>query len=142
VDLTEDQWQKYLGELRVGSGRYRAARAVGKTKASMGNWLRHHADRASEAQEAEAEALEAVESVLWEAAQAGEPWAVKLWLKERAPERWATTERGSRGATNVLVVSPDDLARLVQETGGAGEGTAAGPPGPATPPLALPPGPE
>lgn len=140
--MTEEEWQRYLGELRVGSGRYRAARAVGKTKAAVEGWLKRHADRAAEAREAEAEALEAVEAVLWEAAQAGEPWAVKLWLKERAPERWATTERGARGQTNVLVVAPEDLARLVHETGAVGGDTEAGSGGPSSPQLALPPGPS
>ena len=109
-----EKWGRYLGELRTGAGRHRAARSVGVTRKAVEAWLSEHPKEAAAAAEAESEALEAVEDRLWEAAVTGEPWAVKMWLERRAPDRWS--ERGAGGGGNgvTLVVDPGELLALAR----------------------------
>lgn len=107
-------FERYLGELRMGSGRHRAARSLGVSASAVSAWIKSagRESEAAEAQEAEEEALEKVEDVLFEAALAGEPWAVDKWLKHRAPEKWS--ERALAAGGQLALGSGSDLAGEVQ----------------------------
>lgn len=91
------------------------------------NWLKSRPLEAQEARDAEDEFTEQVEDKLAEAALAGEPWAINLWLKKRAPERWADRERVNVGG-NVNVValsSSSELGRMLTALGVGSGGTAS-----------------
>lgn len=95
IKFTRELKDRYLLLLRQGHGRYESARLVG---ISSGTVLRHvKADgvfRAATAA-AELEAIEPIERKLYESARDGEPWAVKMVLERRDPDRWKDTSRAT-----------------------------------------------
>lgn len=126
-DNDEDAWQTYLGALRVGEGRHRAAKRLGLTARAVSAWLKVNPDRQLDVDDAEDEAVELVEDRLFEAATMGEPWAVQKWLTGRAPERWKPESAGSRlsaGTVNFNILDPAEVSRMMREIStGSGEGS-------------------
>ncbi len=116
VLLDADTWSMYLGELRTGAGRFRAAKKVGLGARQITAWLKNRPALLEEAKDAALEAAEVVEDKLYEAAVAGEPWAVVRWLKERG-EGWSEPAAGTGGGLNVgtlnLLVAPEELSRMM-----------------------------
>lgn len=93
--------------LRQGHGRYESARLVGISSETV---LRHRKGdgkfRAA-CEDAELQAIEPIEKKLYEAAEEGEPWAVKMVLERRDPERWRDTSK-----TQVSVLHSGTVAHL------------------------------
>lgn len=83
----------YLALLRAGHGRIFSARQVGVAPSTVDKYRKASPEFAAGVAEAEEEASEPVEAQLYEAAKAGEPWAVKEWLAKRSPARWADTRK-------------------------------------------------
>lgn len=80
--------ETYLALIRAGHGRLSACRAVGVHPDTMRRFARHSEEFKQAMIDAEEEAAEPVEAKLYEAALAGEPWAVKEWLTKRNRARW------------------------------------------------------
>lgn len=108
--------ERYLDLLRAGHGRLSACRAVGIHPDTMRRFSRHSEEFRAAVADAEEEAAEPVEAKLYEAATAGEPWAVKEWLSKRATARWGDP------AHRVQV----DVSGTVEHRLEVGPGTAAG----------------
>lgn len=110
--------ERYLGEIRTGEGRSRAARAVGLDPRLVGKELMERQDLIDVIEEAEQEMTDKVEAVLAEAALAGEPWAVTLWLKKRAAPRWGDRDPGPAVQNVFLQINVADTegmtAKLLQ----------------------------
>jgi hypothetical protein len=111
--------QVLLGQLRVGRAFGTACKAVHCTRRSVLGWLERNPEAAAQSVEAELEATETVEEVLYESARAGERWAVEKWLDARAADRWAPVAAGAARGGGALVLDPGALMELEQETGTA-----------------------
>lgn len=109
-DDDPDLAERYLGEIRTGTLRYEAAKAVGVTARHVQLYAASHPEFADALLEAEGEAAEPIERAVYEAACGGEEWAVKLWLSRRQKERWG--EPKSQTTNNILLVNADDLSTL------------------------------
>lgn len=106
-----DLVERYLGCIRTGDLRYEAARSVGVTPRHVQLFAANHPEFADALADAEAEAAEPIERAVYEAAVAGEEWAVKLWLGRRQKDRWGETK--AAGTTNnIVIVTADELADL------------------------------
>lgn len=87
--LSRDELSAYLEHIRLGEGLHRAARKIGVDPRLVRQARKVNPEFDEMVKEAETEAAEPVESVLYSAALAGEPWAVQLWLKQRSSARWS-----------------------------------------------------
>lgn len=110
-DDDPDLVERYLGEIRTGTLRYEAAKAVGVTARHVQLYAASHPEFAEALLEAEGEAAEPIERAVYEAACGGEEWAVKLWLSRRQKDRWGEPKAGGT-TNNILLVNADDLATL------------------------------
>lgn len=114
-----DKWQEYLGAIRVGQGKHKAAARVGTTARKVSAWLKTRPEQQEDLTDAEDAATELVEERLYEAALAGEPWAVSQWVRNRAPERWKAEQKANGlnvGTINVLSgVDPEQLSNMMRE---------------------------
>lgn len=86
--LTHQEVSAYLEWIRKGEGLSRSARRLGLDPKLFRDARRANEEFDEAVRAAEHEAAEPVENKLYEAALQGEPWAVKLWLERRSPERW------------------------------------------------------
>jgi transposase-like protein len=84
---------QYLALLRAGHGRINAARSLGISPDTVRRYARASEEFRESVAEAEEEAAEPVEAKLYEAALAGEPWAVTKWLAARMRARWGEETR-------------------------------------------------
>lgn len=114
-DDDPDLFERYLGELRTGEGRSRAARAVGLDPRQVGVILSERQDLVEEVETAEQEMTDRVEAVLAEAALKGEPWAVVLWLKKRAAPRWGDRDPGPSTQNVFLQINVADTDAFTEK---------------------------
>lgn len=89
MSLTDEQKSKFLRLIASGHLRYESARAVQSSVPEVKRHLKADPEFASAFDDAQLEASEPVESVLYQAALNKEPWAVTKWLTARDKERWA-----------------------------------------------------
>lgn len=85
----ESEKRSYVALVRAGSGLVRSARRLGVSPATVRAARKSDAVFDADVRDAQAEAAEPIEDVLYEAAQRGEPWAVQMWLKGALRERWS-----------------------------------------------------
>ena len=95
-------WQMFLGYIRTGIPFGQACKGVKVSRRAMGVYLDSHPERAAEFLEAEADATEVIEAVLYEEARARQKWAITMWLERRDKERWAPTAQ-SEGPKRVIL---------------------------------------
>lgn len=107
-----ERWETFLGLVRTGKTFGSAARTVGMTRAAVAAYLSGRPDRARDFLEAEAEATETIEEVLYEAASAGERWAVTMWLERRDRDRWAPAAVGGAQGPAPIILDPSALREL------------------------------
>ncbi len=90
--FTPDVKERYLQYIREGSLPREAARRLDISYKTVQRHM--YADRSfkDDIEDAVAEAVEAVESVMHTAALAGEPWAVKDWLAAHNRTKWGKKE--------------------------------------------------
>jgi hypothetical protein len=81
--------QVFLKAISQGVLRFEAARRANTTVANVKRHLKADPEFAAAFDDAQLEASEPVENVLYDAAKRGEPWAVTKWLAARDKERWA-----------------------------------------------------
>lgn len=113
-----ENWQTFLGLIRTGQPFGLACTAMRVSRQAMNTYLDARPDRAAEYINAELEATEVIEQVLYEEARARQKWAVTMWLERRDKERWApAAEAGPRR----LVLDPASLKGMI---GTGSEGTA------------------
>lgn len=86
--LERKELERFLELVRKGEGLARAARRVGLDPSTVRKARRDNAEFDEMVRAAEAEAAEPVETVLYQAALEGQPWAVTKWLEHRSSERW------------------------------------------------------
>jgi hypothetical protein len=108
----EQHWQVLLGEIRTGMQLMTACKAAGVSKRALKEYVSTRPVRLAELSEAQEEAAEAVEEVLYAAAKAGEPWAVKMWLPAMNADRWGK-QAENRPGSGGLVLDPAELHELV-----------------------------
>tara|TARA_Y100001951_G_C11269431_1_gene257737 strand:+ start:582 stop:1070 length:489 start_codon:yes stop_codon:yes gene_type:complete len=88
-----DKRQAYLAHLRNGMGRKQAARASGVSIRTVQRFVNQNAEWEEDRDEAEAEAVEAVESALFDSATGGNVSAAIFFLTNRSPDRWVDKRR-------------------------------------------------
>ena len=88
-----DKRQVYLAHLRNGMGRKQAARATGVGIRTVQRFVNQNPDWEGDRDEAEAEAVEAVESALFDSATNGNVSAAIFFLTNRSPDRWVDKRR-------------------------------------------------
>jgi hypothetical protein len=88
-----DKRQVYLAHLRNGMGRKQAARATGVGIRTVQRFVNQNTDWEEDRDEAEAEAVEAVESALFDSATNGNVSAAIFFLTNRSPDRWVDKRR-------------------------------------------------
>lgn len=103
-------WQTFLGLVRTGIPFGLACKTLRVSRQAMNTYLDARPERAAEYIDAELEATEVIEQVLYEEAKARQKWAVQMWLERRDRERWApTAEAGPRR----LVLDPASLKGMI-----------------------------
>lgn len=132
VTFDAEKRAAYVALLRVGLGKLAAARECGVSNRTVLDWRKGDADFRAACEEAEDEANEPVERALYEAAGRGEPWAVKLWLTNRAGGRWqekAQVEISGR-VESVIEAGPllADVSRFAAELASRRAALEVGPP--------------
>lgn len=106
-------WQNFLGLVRTGIPFGLACKAVRVSRQAMDTYLDSRPERAAEYIDAELEATEVIEQVLYEEARARQKWAVTMWLERRDKERWApSAQEGPRR----LVLDPASLKGMIDGT--------------------------
>ena len=107
--------EAYLTLIRAGHGRVFSARQVGVWPGTVTKYRRASPEFDEAVREAEEEASEPVEAQLYEAAKAGEPWAVKEWLSKRSPDRWADTRKVEvSGSVSQVLEVGQGLGRVLE----------------------------
>lgn len=84
---------EYLRLIQAGYLRFDAAKRLGVTNTDVKRHFKADPEFQEALIEAELEATEPVENVLYKAALLGEPWAVKEWLTKRDKQRWADPDK-------------------------------------------------
>lgn len=87
--VTPDELAKFLEWVRKGEGLHKAARRLGVPYKAVEVAREAFPEFDEAVRLAEVEAAEPVETVLYQAALRGEPWAVTKWLEQRSKERWS-----------------------------------------------------
>jgi hypothetical protein len=88
-----DKRQTYLAHIRNGMGRKQAARATGVSIRTVQRFVNQNPDWEEDRDEAEAEAVEQVESALFDSATNGNVSAAIFFLTNRSPDRWVDKRR-------------------------------------------------
>lgn len=91
--FTPDRQRTYFDGLARGLTRSDAATLAGTTRQTLKNYRDKDPSFAEAETEAETQACELVEEALFEAAKQGNVEAIKLWLFNRAPERWKPAQK-------------------------------------------------
>lgn len=89
--LTAEQKITYFTLVQQGVGFAKAAKSAGIGPAVLKRYRRDDPDFREMEEASESVVVSRIESKLLEAADNGEPWAIKMFLERRAPERWAAT---------------------------------------------------
>ncbi len=103
---------EYLSLIRQGHGRQSAARAVGLAPSTLWRYALAHPEFARAIDEAEIEAAEAIQPVLYQKAREGQAWAVNKVLDNRLPHLWQDRRRP---ATEIHVKPAESLDELRAE---------------------------
>lgn len=111
--VTPEELTKFLDWVRKGEQLHKAARRIGVTYAAVRAAREAYPEFDAAVREAEEEAAEPVESVLYAAALRGEPWAVTKWLEARSKDRWKS-EASVRHTVDVNVEVGPRLARITE----------------------------
>jgi len=104
----------YLAALGKGTGRYKAAKAVGMSAEGVRDYARKHPEFAEEIAVAEMDANEAVECALYRRATEGNIAAICIWLFNRMPDRWAD-KRHVQHEGDVTIKTPQEIEAMQQE---------------------------
>lgn len=105
---------EYLALVRAGHGRHWSARHVGVSPRTVQRLVAADREFAAAVALAEEEASEPVEAKLYEAAESGEPWAVKMWLERRMQARWGAVPSVVKVEGEVTHEVGPGLARVAQ----------------------------
>lgn len=112
VKFDRDAKLKYVALLAAGHMRREAARVLGVSWRTVADHMQADEEFREEVEEAEAQATETVEKVLFDRAKQGEPWAVKEWLAKRDKQRW-----GDKVDVDVTVSGTVDHTIKVDQAG-------------------------
>lgn len=85
--------EDFVTLLRKGKLRFEACRQLEVTPTQVQYAYRNDPDFRADVDSALLEATEPIEGALYQAALAGEPWAVQKWLQHRDKERWGPQEQ-------------------------------------------------
>lgn len=113
--LNHLQKADYVRKLRAGGLRYESAEELGLLAEQIRVAVRDDSDFRAACQDAVLAANEPVESALYKAAIAGEPWAVTFYLKHRDRERWGEQTK------EVRVIHELDGAELLKTAAEIGQ---------------------
>lgn len=114
VKFNEAAQEEYLTLIRAGHGRHWSARHVGIGPRTVQRLVKADREFAAAVALAEEEASEPVEAKLYEQAEAGEPWAVKMWLERRMQARWGAVPSVVKVEGEVTHEVGPGLARVAQ----------------------------
>ena len=109
----EGRRAQYLVLLRKGHGRFKAARKAGVHPSTVKRYVDANPAFKDEIVEAEAEAMEPIEDVLYTKANDGEPWAVKLWLERRNAAKWGEKAQVLHTHTGSVEIEPAGVMKAV-----------------------------
>jgi hypothetical protein len=104
--------EAYLAELRKGTRRHAAARAVGISPSTVCLHIRDDEEFRRARDLAEQEANETVEDALYQAALSGNVVACQVWLYNRWPDRWADKRKHEHSGPDGGPVQVQHLAHL------------------------------
>lgn len=118
----EEQFQTFLGLIRTGKPFGLACKVCRITRAAMNQYLDTHPARASQYIDAELDANEEIEAILYEEAQGRQKWAITMWLERRDADRWAPSSKDE--GSKRLILNPSELKGMLgpaQNGAGSGE---------------------
>lgn len=106
--------EAYLEAIGNGLGKHDAARSIGVTRQAVWEHAKKDPAFAEAIAEAEMDACEAVEDVLYQTALKGNVKAIMYWLCNRCPERWQWRPKPSAEQTGNLEDIVAEINRRIE----------------------------
>jgi len=113
--FTQQKQARYLGALRQGLRRSKAARVANVSRETIRQHLKNDKAFAERVAEAEEDACDVIEDVLWQKALTGHFPSIKLWLENRSPDRWKDRRAVEQEVVSEPVPSLEDMRQELEQ---------------------------